>query len=330
MVFTDLVLLVFGIIIIYKASEWMIIYSLSLAKIMGVSTFVIGFILVAISTSLPEIFVTVFAVLQDETNLAIGNILGSNLFDINVIIGLTTVLIGTIYMKREETLHLVELLFITSVVTMIILSLPSLSAIHGFVLLILFGYMIIKLYKGGRVPPELFDEPERPHLIKKNRILDFFRKNTLPVIYVKFFFSLTLLLVGTYLLVNASIALAGEIGLSTFFIGATVVAFGTSIPELAVTFAAVRKKQYALAMGNVIGSAVTNITLVLGILSLLSTSPLDPTSIAGLLPFLVVSTMYLWFRLSKNAKVTKFDGIILLALYATFLLEQLGILLIFA
>jgi cation:H+ antiporter len=329
MVYTSLLLLAFGIIIIYKSSEWVIRYSVYLSKILGVSTLVIGFILVSISTSLPEIFVTLFAGLEGEANLAVGNILGSNLFDLNIIIGLTTLFIGSIYMKRKETLHLIELLFITSAITMVIFSIGRLTILHGVMLLMLFSYMIMKLYRGGKIEREILEE-EIPFLPKERRgLLSFLRKHSGFLVFLKFLLSIAVLLGGTKILVDSAIDLAAGLGITTAFLGATVVALGTSIPELSVSFAAVNKKHYALAMGDLLGSAVTNITLVFGILSIINPVPLDMISIAGILPFLVISTLLVWYSFSRQGKITKKEGIILLLLYAGFILEQMGVIAVF-
>jgi len=330
MVYEMVTLLIVGIFIIYKSSEWVIRYSISLSRLLGLSTMVIGFILIAISTSLPEIFVTVLASLSGDVNLGVGNILGSNLFDIAVIIGITTVVVGTIYMKRKETLNLIGLLFITSALTLVIFSFPSLNVMHGIALLILFAFMIVKLARGGRVEKEIYDDGEIPLLPKEKKgLLSFFKRENIPLTVIKFIISVALLLAGTKLLVDASINLANVFSLSSAFIGATIVALGTSLPELSVTLAAVRKKHYALAMGDVVGSAVINMTFVLGILSLISTGPLDIVPITGMLPFLIISTLYLWYALNQKRKITKYDGMVLLLLYAAFLLEQAGILALF-
>lgn len=315
----------------YKSSEWVTRYSVSLSRVLGMSTFVIGFILVSITTSLPEIFVTIFATLEHDANLAVGNILGSNLFDINIIIGLTTFLAGTFYMKRKETIHLIELLLILSVITLLILSLPNLSIIHGIILLTLFGYVITKLYKGGRVGKEIYEEEgQLPPTSRKRGFVNFWRKETFAPTFIKFIISVAVLLIGTKVLVDASLDIAGVLGLSTVFIGATVVAVGTSLPELSVTLAAMRKKHHALALGNIIGSAVTNLTLVLGLLAIINPAPLSAIPISGLLPFLIISTLLIWYTFSEKRKVTKYEGGILLLIYALFILEQLGLLVIFS
>jgi cation:H+ antiporter len=306
--------------VMYKSSDWVIKHSLNLSRILGMSTLALGFILLSFSTTLPELFVSIFSALEGETNLAVGNILGSNLFDIAVIIGLVSIFAGTIYMKKKETLSLIELLFIASLITIIIYNVPNLSPVHGIVLIVMYGYLVMKLYKGGKVSKEVIEaEEEKDHeLMVKIKAFSYFGV------------SISILLVSAYFLVESSIQIAYFFGVSTTLIGSTLVAFGTSIPELSVEFAAVKKKQYALAMGNLIGSAVTNITLVLGALILVTPVTLDLVPIAGLLPFLMISVLFIWFVFNKKRKLGKEEGYVLLAIYGLFLLEQLGLISIFS
>jgi len=331
MVYLSLVILLVSIFVIFRSSEWVIRYSITLSRILGISTFVVGFILVAISTSLPEIFVTLFATLEAEANLAVGNILGSNLFDINIVIAITVFLVGAIYVKKKETLDLIELLFIVTIITIIVLYQTHLNVVHGIILISLFGILMAKLYKGGKVEKELLEDGEIPFLPKEREgFLDIFRKPSILMTLLKFFVSVALLLGATKLLVDSSVEIALFLGLTTTFIGATIVAMGTSLPELSVTLAAVRKKHYALAMGDVIGSAVTNITLVLGLLAIINPAPLNVIPITGMLPFMIISTLLVWYSFSHKGKLGKNEGLILLAIYAGFILEQLGFVAFFA
>ena len=324
MVYFALVILALSIFIIYRSSEWLIRYSISLSRILGISTFVIGFILVSLSTSLPEIFVTILSVLANNSELGIGNILGSNLFDINVIIGITTLACGTIFLKRKETIHMIELLLITSAITLVMLFLPSFGKIHGVILLLLYSYVLVKLYRGGRVEKEIYEE-EIPILPKEKGFLSFFRRESKAPILLKFFISVAVLLAGTQLLVASSLEIARLAGFTAAFVGATLVAFGTSIPELSVTLAAVRKKHYALAMGDLVGSAVTNITLVMGILSLLNGFPVNVAEISSMLIFLIFSSLFTLLILWRFKRITKIEGIILLLIYAAFIAGELGL-----
>ncbi|MBU0898559.1 MAG: sodium:calcium antiporter [Nanoarchaeota archaeon] len=333
-IFTTIILLAISVFIIYKSSDWLIRYAVTLAKMLGVSTFVIGFILVAISTSLPEIMVSIFATLEGEANLAVADVLGSNLFNLTVVIGGAILVAGTIHVKRKETPSLIEYLFITSVITIIFFSQSYLNVIHGAILIVLGIYMMGKLYKGGRVSAEVFEDSEILILPKKkkkykNAVFKFFQKQRLSMVILKFSISVALLLASSRMLVDSSINLATLLGVSTIFIGATIVAAGTSIPELSVTITAVKKKQYALAMGDIVGSAVTNITIVLGIIALISTTTLNVVPLAGMVPFIILSTMLVWYYFSEKGKITRNEAIILLLIYVVFILEQLGIVAIF-
>lgn len=330
MVVLSVILALISIVIIYRASEWVIRYSVSLSKLLGISTFVIGFILIAVSTSLPELFVTIFATLSGEATLAAADILGSNIFDLNIGIGLVVLMAGTIYVKRKETLHLIELLFITTAITLILFTQTTVNFIHGIVLLLLGGYMLLKLYKGGKVERKVFEDGEIPLLPKRKKgVSSFFHKQSLGMISLKFGISVFLLIAATKILVDASLDIAGVFGLTSAFVGATMVAIGTSLPEVAVTYMAVKKKEYALAMGDIIGTTAVNITLILGILMVLNVGPLAIVSLAGMVPYLILSTLVVWYSVSHTGKIAKDQALLLLLIYAGFLLEQLGLISIF-
>jgi len=299
------VTLLIGLYLMYKTSEWVIRYGLLLSKALGISTFVIGFILVSVVTSLPELFVSAFSVMENEANLAVGTILGSNMSDMTLIIGLVAIFGGTIYMKKKETLHLIELLFITSLITIFIFQTGSLTQIHGIILISLFGFLTYRLYKKGRVSKELYESEGK-------------KTNTLPLLG-KLFTSMALLIIASRLVVDSSIAMADYFLVATSFIGLTLVAFGTSLPELAVELRAVRAKQYSFAMGDLFGSAITNVTLVLGFISLISPTKINVIPLASLLPFLLVAIMYIWYVFSEKRKITRFEGLLLIMIYMLFL-----------
>jgi cation:H+ antiporter len=310
-----------GIIVMYKASDWVIKYSLNLSRVLGVSTFVIGFILISVSTSLPEMFVGVFSALKNEAGLAVGNLLGANLYHLTIVITIITVLGGAIYMKREEDTSLIRLLFISSLITIFIFQAGGLTLIHGFVLIILFGFLVRSLYKTGRVSEEVVEQKEK-------------ERRNIALLSLKFFISVALLLIAAYIIVDSSIQMANFFSIATTTVGMIVVALGTVLPELSVELRAVQLKQYSLALGDLLGSSIANITLVLGIVSILSPTSINLRPLAGLLPFLLISILFIWYSLETKKKLTKNEGLLLLGLYvlfllAEFLLGQVGIPIIF-
>jgi cation:H+ antiporter len=302
------VIFLISMYILNKSSNLVIKYSINLSHALGISTFAVGFILIAIATSLPELFVSIIASLKNDISLAVGNILGSNLVNLTVVIGIPTIFGGTIYLKKRELLELVELLFVSLLIMIFVFFRGSLEAVHGGVLLILFMLLLGKLYRKGHIT-----------------ILEEKKQEKLGPNLVRFILSVAALLIASNYLVNSSLEIAELFGISSAVIGATIVAMGTSLPELSVSLAAVKEKQYSLALGNIFGSTITNITLVLGSIALLTPSVIDITPLFDLLPFLLISTVTVWYLLSRKNKITKDDGFILIMIYLLFLIEKAGI-----
>ncbi|MBU0530213.1 MAG: calcium/sodium antiporter [Candidatus Aenigmatarchaeota archaeon] len=314
-----LITLALGLFLMYKSSAWVIKYSLTISRVLGISSFVIGFILVSVITSLPELFVSIFAVWQNEPNLAVGTILGSNMSDITLVIGMVAIFAGTIHMKKKETLHLIELLFITSLITIFIFQTGSLTQIHGLILLALFGFLMHRLYKKGRVSKEVYQDEE---------------KTKLPQLLGKFLTSIAILIISSRLVVDSALAMADYFLVATSFIGLTLVAFGTSLPELSVELRAVKRKEYSFAMGDLFGSAITNITLVLGVMSLISPTTINVISLTSLMPYMLVAIMFIWYVFSSKKKITRFEGLVLIMIYmlfifTTFFMNELGLVNVF-
>lgn len=312
MVWLDVLILLASLVVLAKSGGWVVEHSVRLSRLFGISTFAIGFILISISTSLPELGVAIFSTFQGVPGLSVGDVLGANLTDLTLILGLCAIFGGTIYLKKKELMDLIELLFITSLVTVMIFQNAQLSPLMGWVLLALFAFLLIRLYKKGKIPQEVFDG------IKEKRTGAFLR----------LIGSLILLLSASYFLVLSASSIAFSLNLAPTFIGATVVALGTTLPELTVELRAVRSKQYALALGDLFGSAVTNLTLVLGTLSVINTGrpKIELGPLVGILPIFFVTLFFIWYTLSKKGKISKAEGFILIGFYVLFLIQELELL----
>ncbi len=316
--------LVLSVILIYKSSGWVIRYSVLLSRLLGISTVVVGFVLLAVSTSLPELLVTLFAAVEGEMGFGMGNILGSNMLNVNFITALAVLSFGAFRLGKGDSQGLVEMMLIASTVTLVVLSIPWLWFLHGIVLITIFGVVALKIYHGGRVEKETVEKGEIPIPEESRRLLGLFRRDIPSIVVLKFVFSVSVLLAASRLLVDSSITLAGIAGVSATLVGATIAAAGTSLPEVSTTLAAVRRRNYGLAMGNLTGSAVANVTLVLGALAVVSPAPIAMGPYAGMMPFLLLSGIYAAFLLFRGS-VTRFQAAVLLALYAAFLMEQAGL-----
>lgn len=292
-----------SLVLLYKASAWVIKYSVVLAKILGVSTFVLGFVLVALSTSLPELGVAVFSSYHGEPGLSAGDLLGSNFTDLALILGLCVVFAGTIHLKEKQTVELIELLLISFFVMLLLFYIEVLQPIHGIFLIGIFAVLVKKLYQSGEVNVRM-TQKEEDHKIET---------------VAKFVGSLILLLVSAELLVGSVLRIISELGLSASFIGATFMAFGTSVPEISFELTAIKQKKYALAMGDLFGSMVTNVTLIFGVLAIMNPGTLDLGSLFPVVLFTLPGVLLVWYGFCVKHKITKNMGFFLLALYFAYL-----------
>ena len=309
----NIAILVASLVVLAKASNLAISNSINLASATGIGKTKIGFILVAFSTSLPELFVAIFSIWSPQAiGVSVGNVLGSNVANICLILGLGFIIMATKYpessgffakMASEEVGSLNFGILISTIVPLILLYLGSASQIVGILLIALFAYNLYLLAKKRQTVEEISVEAE------KREIGKYTAKAILGIIGV----------VGcAYFIVDSASFLALGAGVPPVIVGATVVAFGTSIPEFATSITSIRKGFLDLAIGNVIGSCFLNITLILGLTFFISPFNIEISTFAELLFFTLLSNIVLGYML-QNTAVGKREGIILLAIYTIFL-----------
>jgi cation:H+ antiporter len=313
----EYLMLTIGLILLVKGADYLIDGSSFLAHKYGVSTLFIGLTVLAFGTSLPELVVNIIASLKNSGGLAFGNIIGSNMSNILLILGITTLItrinVSKTTIKKEipfSILSVVLLLLFT--INIINLSYTKeLTRNAGLILIIFFAYFmyyVIRMAKKDRSSLEFFK-------IEKNKI-----SNT--KLNLMIFGGLIALYFGGKWTVDSAIIIARNIGMSEFFISATIIAIGTSLPELITSIIAARKKEINLLVGNIIGSNIFNILWVLGVTSIISPIPFSPGIILDLMILLFVSTLLFIFVWKKNA-VTKTQGIIFIILYILYLIYLL-------
>jgi cation:H+ antiporter len=305
--------LIASLAILAKASDVTINNSVKVASITGFGKTTIGFILVAFSTSLPELFVSVFAVIgQGSIGVAVGNVLGSNIVNICLILAICFLIVtlkcpkhACLYpgMAKEEMGNLYFGLFIASMVPLVLLYMENASIFAGAALLII---LVVHLYQLSKIKT-----------VKENGSTGSERKN--------FRLYTLLILVGaagvvasSYFLVGSASYVARSIGVPPVVIGATIIAFGTSVPELATSVAATRKGHLDLALGNIVGSCFMNITLILGATLVASPLGVNITALSKLAIFSLIANLLLWYFLSSE-KLTWREGAVLLFVYSVFI-----------
>ena len=300
-------------IILIRASSLAITNSVKLASVTGLGKTKTGFILVAFSTSLPELMVVVFSILDPQTvGISIGNVLGSNIVNICLVLGAGFLLMALKYpdsagfftrMAGDEVGNLNFGIFIASIVPLSLLYLGYSSQIMGLVLVALFVFNMYSLARKRETVEQISDEIERRELGK------YVIMAILGILGV---------VASAYFIVESASFLAISAGVPPVIIGATVVAFGTSVPELATSLESVRKGFLDLAVGNIVGSCFLNITLILGLTFLLAPFNVNISAFSDLILFSLIANIMLWYLL-QNTKVSRREGIILLTIYLIFL-----------
>jgi cation:H+ antiporter len=309
----NIAILLVSLVVLLKASNMAITNAVNLASVTSLGKTKIGFLLVAFSTSLPEFFVALFAIGDEHAvSVSVGNVIGSNIVNICLVLGVGFVVIATKYpqnkeffarMARDEVGNLNFGLLVSSLVPLILLFTSFPTQIVGVLLIALFVYNTYALFKKRKTVEEISDETEKRALWK------YIGKSILGIVGV---------VVCAYLIVESSTFIALSAGVPAVIIGGTVVAFGTSIPELATSLASFRKGFIDLALGNVVGSCFLNMTFILGTTFLASPVNVNFSAFSQIVFFSLLSTIMLSYILT-NAKVGKREGITLLIIYSAFI-----------
>lgn len=316
-----LVLLLF-LVMLDLGSRFVVSGSVKVSDMTGFGQATVGFLFLALSTSLPELGVGIIAPLTEQSPVSVGNVLGSNVVNVCLILGSAVLLLA---LKKRGSVNTVpsfakqELgslyfgLFIASIIPLSLIFFTGASWLIGLILILIFTFYSYQLAK-IRVPQE--------------RVNSFESKKTLPQYVFITFAGIFVVILSSNWVVQSAVAIATLTGVPRTFVGATIIAFGTSLPELSVTLRAFLKGQTALGLASIIGSGFVNTTLILGVtlfIPMVIGSPLAMNMLAfqGLIIFALISNLFLWYFLSMERLGWK-EGAILLFIYFFFLANTLG------
>jgi len=310
--FIAILLVVGGFVALVKGADLLVAGASSLAKMLGVSTLLVGLTVVALGTSMPELVVNVFAALKGTSDIAVGNIIGSNISNIALVLGLSAAIFpmrvqnSTIWKEIPFALLAVVLVSImASDVALSGLASDQLTRGDGLVLVsfsVIFLYYILGLARQGKA-----DLDEVPSL-SKQRI----------VIYI--LFGMVALVVGGKLVIEGAVSLATAIGLSERVIGLTVVALGTSLPELVTSVVAALRKQPDLSVGNIVGSNILNVFMVLGISASIAPLPFsDAALFDAIFNTLITLLLFLFMFVGHKHKLERWQGISFVVMYVMYM-----------
>lgn len=307
------VLFVIGFFILIKGAQWLVGGGSSLAKALGVSDFFIGLTVVAFGTSLPEMFIDITAAVRGNTGLVIGDIIGSNVTNILLILGVASI-IFPLQIRRGVVWKEIPFTFIAALSVLLLgndkfiegISHPRLSRIDGLVMLILFAVYLYYLASIDKTTLQK-DEPgdKKPNTLRS-------------IIWI--IIGLFALFFGSRLVVAAAVFIAQKMYISETVIGLTLIALGSSLPELTASIVAALKKRSDLALGNIVGSNIVNIFLVLGICAVIRPLPLRPQDnfaivIAIMASFLLFASVFV----GRRNVIDRWAGIVFVAIYSFYL-----------
>ena len=312
------ILLIAGFVLLVKGADWLVEGASALAKRFGITDLVIGLTVVAFGTSMPEFVVNMVSVANGSTDLAITNILGSNIINTFVILGLTALVYPVVSQKRSRDFDIpLSIIAAILVFAMVITQSPfgeeepGISRMGGIILLLLFSYFLYNTFRHAK------DHPEDA---ETEQVLPMALWKALLLIVV----GLIGLVVGGELIVKSAVRIALDCGVSESIIGLTIVALGTSLPELATSVIAAFKHNCDIALGNVIGSNIFNVFLVLGTSAIVRPLPAYDGIVQDAWMAAAGSILvWLFVKTNKEREVKRWGGAILLVLYGCYLTWRL-------
>ena len=315
-----ILILVIGFVLLIKGADFFVEGSSSVAKKFHVPAMLIGMTIVAMGTSLPECAVSVTASLANNNSLAVSNVIGSNIFNLMVVCG-ACALFSPLTI-RQDTLKKEFPLSIICAALMLVLGYigMTLGHIDGIIFLVLFvGYLLWMIQSAKKARAAVLSDPaqsgqlEQTEFVEENiAILPTWKSLVFIIggmIAIKF---------GGDFVVNGASSIASSMGLSQTLIGLTIVAMGTSLPELVTSLVAAKKGEVDMALGNVIGSDIFNILFVLGIATVISPISFLMENVIDIILLIIMSVIVLAFAWTRQ-QINRKEGILMLLMYAAYM-----------
>jgi len=314
-VFLSIMLFVGGLYIIIKGGDFLVDAALRLSKTSGINQVVIGATFVSIATTLPEVFVSIFAVAAGNPGIAVGNAVGSMICNVALVLALYITFLPTKVNRRAIYGKSIYLFAVTLLVFLFTANL-RMGWLEGAALLVAFSFFLFLNIKEARdehpIVPKMCEPPSTPKCK---------RRNTLAITF-GFLVGQAMLAIGAFLLVEHGERLATSFGMSATVVGLTAIAVGTTLPELVTCITSIRRKSSGLALGNVIGSNIISCTLLLGISSVIGdlhgTFTVSQSTFLISIPFLLLLYIVAIVPMLLRRRTYRWQGIALLTLYAIY------------
>lgn len=302
-----LVMFVIGIVLVVKGGDFFVDAASWIARAFGIPSFIIGATIVSIATTLPEMIVSLTAAIQGQVDMAIGNAVGSVTANTGLILAIAMIFM-TIAIKRKDYILQCSLLIAASAVLLVSSQGGSLSTVGSIILIAIFLVFMIKNVSDAKSAPSKEEKQDKD-------------KKTFWVNIVKFAVGAAAIVAGSQLLINSGSGIAEFFGVPERIIAVTMVAIGTSLPELVTTITSIIKKESSLSIGNLVGANIIDLTLILPLCSLVSGQALPVSTASAMIdmPVCLAVVALALIPLLVRQKASKLQGILLLGVYCVYL-----------
>lgn len=304
----QIALLIIGFVMLIKGADWFVDGAAGIADKLHIPQLIIGLTIVAMGTSAPEAAISISASVQGSADIAVGNILGSNILNILIILGITSVITPLAVQKSTVKYEIPFVIIISVIFGLIGLFDNSIGFIDGILLWVLFIAYIAYLFimtKKGKIQADESDDEDNDKKPKKVWQLILFG-----------IIGIALVVFGSNITVNAATEIATMFGMSERFIGLTIVALGTSLPELVTSITAALKKNADIAIGNIVGSNIFNILFVIGTSAMITPVAYQSQFLIDSIFCVATAILLLLLVLNKDKKLKRWGGILMLICYA--------------
>jgi len=303
-------LVLLAIVMLYFGADWLVKGSSSLAARLGISPLVIGLTVVAFGTSMPEMFVSVNAAIENHSGITIGNVIGSNIFNICIILGFAAVFNPLIVRLQLIKIDMPVMILATLLFWVFFLNnqISRFEAVVFFMLFLIYTFFTVYYSKREKVKLTLIDI--------ENEYKAKYKSWTIEVLLIGLGF--LVLIFGSNFLVTGSIEIAKFFNINETIIGLTIIAAGTSMPELATSIVAAVKKESDISIGNIIGSNIFNLLAILGVSGMIKPLIADKINLIDL-GIMVITALLLFPIMKSSMKIKRWEGVLLLVIYASYL-----------
>lgn len=308
-------ILIIGFFFLIKGADIFVDGAASIAKKFNVPSMIIGLTIVAMGTSAPEAAVSITSSLAGQNDMSVANVVGSNFFNILMVLGVSS-LIAKLPVEKNTIKKDAPFLIIVSTLLLLFGLDLKISRIEGIILLVLFTYFLIDTIKSAKISNKNTPTDEIATTTIENEIVN---EISMPKTLLLCVIGIIGIVIGGDMVVNSATSIATAFGMSANLVGLTIVAVGTSLPEFVTSIVAIKKGETEIAIGNVIGSNLFNILLVLGLATTIYPITISILALIDI-SFMVAITILLYLFMKKDCSLVKKHGLILVIIYITYMI----------